>query len=145
MEEKILNMWSALKKFYDYLITFPERLYPFNEKTQDGKILTGEKAYKYLADITKINLVTYSLQSPKLLFWQQVFHFLGSVLLVLVAHLMFIHLSFFNGLAFLILVVLSLAVQEFYFHPHYYNQKPHKTLIDFFTTWMLPILIYIIL
>lgn len=138
-------MWSALKKFYDYLITFPERLYPFNEKTQDGKILTGEKAYKYLADINKNKFSdAYSLQSPKLLFWRQVFHLLGSVLLVLVAHLMFIHLSFFNGLAFLILVVLSLAVQEFYFHPHYYDQKPHKTLIDF-TTWMLPILIYIIL
>jgi hypothetical protein len=137
-------MWAKLKKFHDYLITFPERLYPFSEVTSEGKLVSGEAAYLALAEKNKALFGdAYDWRSPKLLLWRQLFHFLASVFLVMVAHLMFVHLSFFNGFAFLVLVTIAVAVQEFYLHPHYYGQKMQKGIIDF-TAWMLPILLYIL-
>lgn len=137
-------MWVILKKFYDYLITFPERLYPFTEVTAGGKKLTGEKAYEYLALKNKEKFDdAYSLQSPKLLIWREFFHLSGSIFCVLIAHLMFRHMSFFNGFAFLGFVIFCIALQEFYLHPHYYGQKFQKGIIDF-TVWMVPIFLYII-
>jgi len=138
-------MWSAAKKFYDYLITFPERLYPFSEIGNNKEKITGDKAYKFLAEKNKrLYNDAYSLQSPKLLLWRQVFHIVGSTIFVLIADQMFRHLSFFNGFAFLVLVSVSLAVQEFYLQSKYYDQNLQKSVIDF-TTWMLPILLYIVL
>lgn len=137
-------MWGVLKKFYDYIFTFPERLYPFNEKTKEGKVLSGERAYAYLKEqnIKEFD-DAYSLKAPKLLLWRAVFHLGGSVVLVFIADQLFKHMSFFNGFAFLTFVVFCLALQEFYFQPNYYNQKREKGIIDF-VTWMLPILLYII-
>ena len=138
-------MWSALKKFYDYLITLPERLYPFSEVTEMGQKVSGERAYKFLAKKNiKLYDDAYSLKAPKLLLWRAVFHLGGSVFLVFIADIMFKSMSFFNGFAFLVLVVVAVTVQEFYLHPHYYNQKPQKGIINF-VTWMLPILLYILL
>ncbi len=138
-------MWSVAKKFYDYLITFPERLYPFSEKTKEGKVISGERAYAYLKEENIKNFDdAYSLKAPKLLLWRQVFHLGPSLVIIFIADQMFRHMSFFNGFAFLVLVSLCIAIQEFYFHPHYYNQKIEKGIIDF-TTWMLPIILYIVL
>ncbi len=138
-------MWTKLKKFYDYLITVPERLYPFTETTESGKVLTGEQAYQYVAEKNKNKFDdAYSLQSPKLLLWRQVFHFVPSVVLVLIAHGMFRTMSFFNGFSFLVFVVVLLYIQEFYLHPHYYGQKFQKGMIDF-AVWMLPIVVYILI
>jgi hypothetical protein len=146
MEEKkfLKNMWGNLKKFYDYLITFPERLYPFTEKV-DNKKITGERAYKLVASRNK-NLYgdVYSLQAPKLLLWRQVFHFLPSLFFVYGAHLLFVYFSFFNGFLFLGFYVFCIAAQEFYLHPHYYDQKPLKGVIDF-VFWMIPVVIYALL
>lgn len=138
-------MWSVAKKFYDYLITFPERLYPFTERTKIGEKVTGERAYRLVAK-KNVELYedAYSLKSPKLLLWRAVFHLGGSVFLVFIADQLFKHMSFFNGFAFLVLASVCIAIQEFYLHPHYYNQKPQKGIIDF-ATWMLPILLYILL
>jgi hypothetical protein len=137
-------MWSASKKFYDYLITFPERLYPFTEKTKAGEKLTGERAYKLVAKKNiEIHEDAYSLKSPKLLLWRAVFHLGGSIALVFIADQMIKNMSFFNGFALLVFVVFCIALQEFYFQPQYYNQKLQKGIIDF-ATWMLPILLYIV-
>lgn len=138
-------MWSNLKKFYDYLITFPERLYPFTVTTAGGKKLTGELAYAHVAAENKKKFDdAYSLQAPKLLLWRQLFHVLSSIFVVFIAHLMIKHMSFFNGFALLVLFIILVAVQEFYLQPHYYDQKRQKGVIDF-TVWMLPILLYIII
>ncbi len=138
-------MWSNLKKFYDYLITFPERLYPFTVTTAGGKKLTGELAYAHVVAENKKKFDdAYSLQSPKLLLWRELFHFCASLFFVFIAHLMFRYVSFFNGFALFVLVIVLVAVQEFYLHPHYYGQKPQKGIIDF-TVWMLPILLYILI
>ncbi|MDQ5883378.1 MAG: hypothetical protein QG654_291 [Patescibacteria group bacterium] len=127
------------------MVTFPERLYPFTETTAGGKKLTGELAYAYVAEENKIKFGdVYSLQSPKLLIWREVFHFSASVFFVFIADQMFRHMSFFNGLFLLVFVVVMVAVQEFYLHPHYYDQKPLKGMIDFMV-WMFPIVIYILI
>ena len=137
-------MWANLKKFYEYLITFPERLYPFSEEVE-GKKITGERAYKLVASRNeKLYNDVYSLQSPKLLLWREVFHFGASVFVVFIADQMFRHMSFFNGFSFLIFVIVCVAVQDFYLHPHYYNQKAQKGIIDF-AVWMLPIMLYILI
>jgi len=146
MEEKkfLKNMWGTLKKFYEYLLTFPERLYPFTEEVE-GKKVTGERAYKIVYSRNeRLYGDAYSLQSPKLLLWREAFNFGGSIFLVIIAHLMFIHLSFLNGFVFLVLVVLCVAVQEFYLQPNYYKQKTQKGIIDF-VVWMFPIFLYIAL
>ncbi|MEZ4103352.1 MAG: hypothetical protein R3B55_02220 [Candidatus Paceibacterota bacterium] len=137
-------MWNTAKKFYDYLITFPERLYPFNEKTKEGKVLSGERAYAYLKEknIKEFD-DAYSLKAPKLLLWRALFHFSGSVLIVFIADQMIKHMSFFNGFSLLVLTIICITAQEFYLHPHYYDQKPQKGIIDFIT-WMLPIFLYIV-
>lgn len=138
-------MWALLKKFYTYLLTIPERLYPFSEKTGAGTVISGERAYHYLYEKNKeLYGDAFSTQAPKLLAWRTLFHVGGSIVLLFVADSMFQHLSFFNGFAFLVLVVGCIAVQEFYIHPHYYGQKPLKGVIDFLA-WTLPILIYIVL
>lgn len=137
-------MWRALKKFYDYLVSFPERLYPFTE-TIEGKKITGERAYKLVASRNKNTYGdVYTLQAPKLLLWRQVFHVLGSVFFVFLAHQMFLYVSFFNGLLFLLFWVFCIALQEFYVHPHYYDQKLLKGVIDF-AFWMLPVVIYVLM
>lgn len=137
-------MWKMLKKVYDYLLTIPDRLYPFSEKTSTGVVLSGEQAYRYLFQKNKeLYDDPFSIKAPRLLLWRSVFHVGGSIILLLIADSMFDHLSFFNGFAFLVLVVGCIAVQEFYLHPRYYGQKPLKGLIDF-TAWVLPIVLYIL-
>ncbi|MDQ5901700.1 MAG: hypothetical protein QG580_415 [Patescibacteria group bacterium] len=137
-------MWEALKKIYDYLLTFPERLYPFSEEL-DGQKVTGEKAYKLLAVKNKNKYGdAYALSSPKLLLWRQVFHVFGSVVIILIADFLFRKVSFFNGFIFLGLFVFLMFIQEFYLHPHHYEQKFTKGLVDFIS-WILPIIIYILL
>lgn len=137
-------MWEVLKKIHDYLITFPERLYPFSEELEGQKI-TGEKAYKILALKNKNKYGdAYSLSSPKLLLWREVFHVAGSIVLILISDYLFRNVSFFNGLLFLGFFIFVIFIQEFYLHPHYYEQKMTKSVIDFLA-WILPIIIYILL
>lgn len=137
-------MWNISKKFYDYLITFPERLYPFTERNLQGEKLTGERAYKFIAEKNKLLYMdAYSLQAPKLILWRTLFHVLGSILCILVADSLIDNVSFFNGFAFLVLVVVCVVIQEFYLQPHYYKQKTTKGMIDF-AAWLLPIVIYIL-
>jgi hypothetical protein len=137
-------MWEVLKKIHDYLITFPERLYPFSEELEGQKI-TGEKAYKLLALKNKNKYGdAYSLSSPKLLLWRQVFHVAGSIVLILISDYLFRNVSFFNGLLFLGFFIFVIFIQEFYLHPYYYEQKMKKSVIDFLA-WILPIIIYILL
>lgn len=138
-------MWGTLKKISDYIVTVPDRLYPFTEVTESGKKLSGEKAYEYLALKNKEKFDdVYSLQSPKLLLWREAFHFGASIFVVFIADQMFRNMSFFNGFAFLGFVVFCVALQEFYLHPHYYGQKAQKGMIDF-AVWMVPIVLYILI
>lgn len=114
-------MRNLPSKFYDFMETLPESLYPFANEIE-GRWVRGRRSY--------VNALNHAflLYGPqrlgyKLTFYRASFHFLGAVLFIVFATLL--SQKFFGSdTALYVLMataIVALFVQEFHFHPKKYG------------------------
>lgn len=132
---------AYLKNAYFYVVTLPERLYPFKANI-GGEWVRGRRAYeKALRAALRrhgIGKIGY-----KLLLYREVFHFVGSIVFIISATLISNEL-FGSDKALYVLMgaaVLALGFQEFYVHPRTYGQRPQKGVLDWLS-WVIPMVVY---
>lgn len=126
---------------YHALVILPDRLFPFKTEVA-GHWVRGIRSYNArLARYQRIyGAGRYGF---KLNAYRQLFHFIGSLLfLIIAAHL---SQSFFGGaeamLAFLVAAVALISFQEFYLHRRMYRQLWRKGIVDWLS-WCIPFWIY---
>ncbi|MFZ1987795.1 MAG: hypothetical protein WAV21_02050 [Minisyncoccia bacterium] len=127
---------------YPFLLSIPDRMYPFAAMIE-GKKVRGRKAYEETLAFYRNRLGPGHL-GYKLFLYRQLFHFIGS-LLVIVAAALISKTLFGSEVALYVLLVLAVAAvsfQEFYLHPRMYKQLWRKGAVDWFA-WVGPISIYI--
>jgi hypothetical protein len=84
-------------------------------------------------------------QSPALyVFWREICHIVGSFILVIISHALF--LVFTLPIPMYVFIALSLWIfyQEFFLHPKKYNQPMWKGVLDF-ASWTIPFILYFLL
>ncbi len=129
------------KKFYFYLITIPDRFYPFKSEIE-GQWVRGQRSYEAAV---KNALTQYGLGrlGYKLMLYRETFHFVGSLLFMVFATLVARDLFGSDAALYVLLVlaVLALSFQEFYVHPRTFGQHARKGVTDWLV-WVGPMAIY---
>lgn len=135
---------SSLLQFYLFFKTFPDRLYPFSTEIE-GHLVRGRVAYMKAVDEAWEKFGPHHL-GVKLTMYRGVFHFFGSIIFIVLAT--FLSQHFFNSETALYVLmwtaIAGLFLQEFYFHPKYYEQPTIKGVTDWLT-WVLPMLAFLLL
>lgn len=136
-------MRLLLKRLYLYIESIPDRLYPFTSEIE-GRFVRGRESYKKAVEnaIEKYgpNSLGYKLQ-----FYRGAWHFLGSVLFIVIATLVSQKL-FGSEIALYILLgtaIVALFIQEFISHPNRFQQSRKKGIADWLT-WVIPMVLYVI-
>lgn len=140
----LLNMKNFLAKFYFFIKTIPDMMYPFATDV-GGHIVRGRQSYSYAVE------QAWEKYGPnhmgyKLAFYRGIFHFLGSVIMIVLFTVISQHL-FGSEIALYLLVsalIIGLSLQEFYFHPKYYAQSSAKGIADWLT-WVVPMMAFLFL
>ncbi len=127
---------------YPFLVTIPDRLYPFRAEVE-GKMVRGKKAYD-LALLRARRKLGPGRLGYKVLAYRQACHLIGALMLIIVSTLVAQDVF---GSAIALYTLLSLAMlgvtfQEFYLHPKYYGQLWKKSLADW-AVWVSPIAFFI--
>lgn len=137
-------MRSWLTNIYHYLESIPDRLYPFASEIE-GKWVRGLASYK--AHLNR----AFTLYGPgrigyKLNFYRGAWHFIGSVLLIVLTTILSQRLFGSETALYVILgmAIVLLFIQEFFSHPIRFQQPRGKSITDWLT-WVIPILIYLFL
>lgn len=126
---------------YHALVVLPDRLFPFKTEVQ-GHWVRGIRSYnERLARVQR--MYGPGKYGFKLNAYRQVFHFIGSVLFLLVAA--YLSQTYLGGadamIAFLAAAVALISFQEFYLHRRMYQQLWKKGIIDWLT-WCVPMVVY---
>lgn len=126
---------------YHSLVILPDRLFPFKTEVQ-GHWVRGIRSYN-------ARLEQYQREfgqghyGYRLGAYRQVFHFVGSILFLIVAA--YLSQTFFQKAeaiyAFLAAAVLLISFQEFYLHRRLYQQLWKKGVVDWLA-WCVPLGIY---
>ncbi len=135
-------MSKLLAHTYSFFITFPDRFYPFANEI-NGRRIRGIRSYQ--------KAVSHALRQNgpghlgyKLVLYRQVFHFIGSVLVIVLATEL--SRDFFGSetalYVLLFTAIAALTYQEFYVHPKRYGQRFRKGLIDW-SVWVVPMMVYL--
>jgi hypothetical protein len=133
-----------MQKMYEFLVTLPDRFYPFANEI-NGRRIRGIRSYKKaVAHALKKNGV--GRLGYKLMIYRQTFHFIGSVLFIVFATLISQDLFGSEAALYVLLcmAIVALMYQEFYLHPRMYGQRAVKGVVDLFS-WVTPIVAYFIL
>ena len=141
MRRKKKNQLTARSSFYHFLVTFPDRMYPFAALIE-GKRVRGRKAYDYrLSTIQKrLGKGRYGL---KLSAYRELFHILGAGLVILTGTIIS-HTLWGNDVALPVLFILAMLVityQEFVIQPRTYEQHLTKGVVDWIS-WVAPLSLY---
>lgn len=124
-------------RFYTFLITIPDCLYPFS-CTIEGKRVRWRAAYEQV--LTEVRARMGAGHYGATLFaYRQVFHVVGSVLFMTTATFI-AHRLFGSDTALLVLLgtaTLAITFQEFYVHPRHYGQRLPKSVTDWLA-WVAP-------
>ncbi len=128
--------------WYRALVTLPDRLYPFKTKVR-GEWVRGVRSYNAtLARYQRMYGVGH--YGIKLDAYRQIFHFLGSILFLVVAA--YLSEALLGGVramyALLAVAVLLISFQEFYLHRRMYQQLWRKGIVDWLT-WCVPFGVYV--
>lgn len=135
-------MGSTVKKTYLYIVTLPDRLYPFASEIE-GERVRGRRSYQHAAR-RAAEIHGYGRIGYKLGLYRQVCHFVGSVILIFSVTL-FSESVFGSDTAMYMLLgtaIAALGYQEFYMHPRDYGQHPYKSMADWLV-WVIPMVVYI--
>lgn len=126
---------------YHALVVLPDRLFPFKTEIE-GHWVRGIRSYnERLAEYQR--MYGPGRYGFKLNAYRQLFHFVGSVLFLLIAA--YLSQTFLGGeaamYAFLVAAVALISFQEFYLHRHMYQQLWRKGIIDWLS-WCVPFVVY---
>jgi len=129
---------------YHFVITFPDRVYPFSSIVE-GKKVRWSRSYDHrLQEIQKtLGAGRYGL---RLAAYREVWHVLGAGLLIAAATIIS-HGLWGNDVAIPVLFVVAMLVityQEFVLQPRTYKQHLTKGIVDWFS-WNLPLAIYVLM
>jgi hypothetical protein len=137
-----MQIWFT--KTYQYLVTLPDRLYPFKNEVE-GESVRGRRSYEQAVNRA---LERYGLGrlGYKLMLYRETFHFLGSLLFIIFATVVARDLFGSETALYVLLAaaVLALTFQEFYVHPRSYGQHTKKGITDW-SVWVVPMVIYLLL
>lgn len=136
-------MRSPLAHTYEYLVTLPDRSYPFACEVE-GRWVRGRRSYE-AAVARAIDAYGMGRLGFKLELYRQTFHFLGSIIFIAFATILSERL-FGSEVALYILflaAIAALSFQEFYLHPRQYGQQTTKGVIDWLT-WVTPIVVVVL-
>jgi hypothetical protein len=126
---------------YHFLLTVPDRLYPFRREIE-GKWVRGQRSYEAAVNDA---LQKYGLGrlGYKLMLYRETFHFLGSLIFMVVSTLVARDLFGSDAALYVLLIiaVMALSFQEFYLHPKTYGQHAGKGVADWLV-WVVPIAVY---
>jgi hypothetical protein len=135
-------MRHPIKKTYAFFVTFPDRLYPFANKVGNRRV-RGMRSYEHAA-ARALRKHGLGRLGYKLMLYRELFHFFGSIFLIVIATLLSQRL-FGSTIALYILLyaaIVALSYQEFYLHPKRYGQHFKKGVVDWLV-WVIPISIYL--
>lgn len=133
---------QALRRFYEYCESIPDRLYPFTSNIE-GKFVRGYTSYKQTVERAKEkygpNALGYRIE-----FYRAAWHFVGSVMLIIASTFIAKHLFGSETALYVLLVtaIVALFIQEFISHPSRYNQPMRKNFTDWLV-WTLPVVAYL--
>jgi hypothetical protein len=137
-------MRSSFQNTYGYIVTLPDRFYPFRNEI-GGRWVRGRRSYEQ-AVARSLKRYGRGRIGFKLVLYRQVFHFIGSVIFLALAAALSKDIFGTDTALYVLLVaaILALTYQEFYVHPRKYGQHTPKGLADWFT-WVMPMLLYVFL
>jgi hypothetical protein len=136
------DMLQQLKIYYEYLLTIPDRLYPFASEIE-GRWVRGKESYARSV-AAAFERYGRGRLGYKLTLYRDTFHFIGSVLFITAAAILS-NIFLGSEMALYVLLgaaVLALSFQEFYVHPKHWEQHVDKSVLDWFS-WIVPMMIYI--
>lgn len=129
-------------RIYYFLVTLPERLYPF-ACTIEGQRVRWRRSYEHtLMQIQeRIGAGRYGI---RLSAYREACHVLGAGLFIVLATGVS---KFLGGSAavlptMFITALIVITIQEFYIHPRHYQQRFGKSIADWLS-WMVPIGLYL--
>jgi len=137
-------MREAMQKMYLYLITIPDRLYPFKSEIE-GQWVRGQRSYEQAVN-TALEKYGLGRLGYKLMLYRETFHFIGSILFITFSTVIAKNL-FGSDIALYVLLaaaIVALAFQEFYVHPKSFGQHTRKGVADWLV-WVTPMVIYLLL
>jgi len=126
---------------YHFFVTLPDKLYPFKNQVQ-GQWVRGARSYDRALRraASKYGPGYYGY---KLSLYRQVFHFIGSLLVIYGAT--YLTLDLIGGraaLAFvLVLFTIAISYQEFFYQRKHYRQHWQKAVADWMV-WVAPVGLY---
>jgi len=105
--------------FLDYLDRIPDKVFPqLKPKIVDGFLFFPCK------------------------FFREIFHIIGSLLLIILSHILYFYVYINVPIIVFILLVIWITYQEFYLHPKKYNQKLLNGILDWLS-WIIPFAVYL--
>lgn len=127
---------------YNFLITLPDRLYPF-ATIVEGKKVRGSRSYQQQLERIFAEYGVGKL-GVKLMAYRQTCHFVGSVLFIVCAAVLSHMLFGSNSGLYLMLAaaIVAITFQEFYLHPRTHGQGLKKGVLDWIA-WTTPIALFI--
>lgn len=130
------------KGVYPFLVTIPDRVYPF-AAVVGGRVVRGKKSYDAALARARRRLGPGHF-GYKVLAYRQACHLVGALLLIIVSTLVAKDLfgSEVALYALLALAVAAVTFQEFYLHPRYYGQLWRKSVADW-VVWVTPIALFL--
>lgn len=133
---------STHSSFYHFLVTFPDRVFPFATLINDKRV-RGRRSYEY-----RLNLIQEQLGKGRyglrLSAYREVFHVIGAGLVILLGTLVSQAL-WGSDVALPVLFILAMLVityQEFVLQPRTYEQHLTKGLVDW-VSWVAPLGFYL--
>lgn len=128
---------------YPFLVSLPDRFYPFTTKV-GGEMVRGKRSYDAALARARRKFGPGHF-GYKVLAYRQACHLAGAVTLIIVTTLIAQDL-FGSQIALYLLLALAVAgvsFQEFYLHPKYYGQLWRKSIADWMV-WVTPIAIFLL-
>jgi hypothetical protein len=135
-------MRTKVFTFYNFLVTIPDRIYPFAVEVE-GQRVRFRRAYD--AVLARIQAERgYGRYGAWLITYRGVCHVVGAVLFITVATFVSKHLFGTDVALYVLLVLASLALvaQEFFLQPHTHGQMKMHSLVDLMS-WVVPFGVYV--
>ena len=131
-------------RFYHYLLTFPDRMYPFSTYI-DGERVRWQRSYEQrLAQIQEtLGVGRYGI---RLATYRELWHIVGAGIIILAATVIS-HMLWGSDAALPVMFIAAMAVityQEFVLQPREYNQRLGKGIADWIC-WAAPLSAYFFL
>ena len=131
-------------RLYDFVVSVPDRIYPFSEEIEGQKVRFRRAYNAALARIQEKR--GYGSYGAWLITYRSACHVIGAILFISFSTIVSQQL-FGSDIALYVLLVLAsvaIAAQEFVFHPRTYGQMRLHSTIDLMS-WTVPFALYVAL